>query len=196
MLTKELLGYLSIAVVVLTTIPYIAQMRCGKIKPHIFTWIIWTLTTGIAAAARTTEQAGPGAWGQWAGAVSCLGVVLLATRHGEKEITRSDKVAFAAALLAIPLWQLTQNALLAVIMVTAIDLAGYYPTFRKSWRRPHQEAIYNYLAANIIHILSLAATERYALVNVLFQIAVFIANSAMIAMVLWRRRALAVNQKP
>lgn len=191
MLTKEWLGALSVIIVVLATVPYVRQMLAGTIKPHLFTWIIWTLTTCIAAAARSSEQAGPGAWGQWAGGISCLIVALLAWRLGEKQITRSDQIAFAIALLAIPVWQLTENALAAVVIVTGIDLIGYYPTFRKSWLRPHEEAIFNYLAANAIHILSLLATERYALVNVLFQVAVFTANSLLIFMVLWRRAQLA-----
>lgn len=187
---KEWLGALSVIVVVLVTIPYVRQMLAGKIKPHLFTWVIWTLTTGIAAAARASEQAGAGAWGQWAGAGSCLIVVLLALRQGEKGITRSDQVAFGLALLAIPLWQLTQNALAAVILVTIIDLLGYYPTFRKSWVRPQEEAIFNYVAANVIHVLSLFATAQYTLVNILFQVAVFTANSLLIFMVLWRRAQL------
>lgn len=191
MLTKELLGALSVLVVVLVTVPYVRQMRAGKIKPHLFTWVIWTLTTGIAAAARSHEHAGPGAWGQWVGAASCLVVVLLAFRQSDKDITWSDKIAFGLALVAIPLWQLTDNALAAVAMVTGIDLIGYYPTFRKSWHRPHEEAIFNYVAANVIHILSLFATEQYTLVNVLFQVAVFTANTLLISMVLWRRARLA-----
>jgi hypothetical protein len=190
-LTKELLGALSVLIVVIATVPYVRQMLAGKIKPHLFTWIIWTLTTGIAAAARATELAGPGAWGQWAGAASCLAVAVLAWRLGEKQITRSDRIAFVLALLAIPLWQLTDNALAAVVMVTAIDLVGYYPTFRKSWLCPHEEAIFNYLAANLIHVLSLLATEHYTLVNVLFQAAVFTANTLLVGMVLWRRAQLA-----
>ncbi|MBP7252611.1 MAG: hypothetical protein KBA75_03895 [Alphaproteobacteria bacterium] len=188
---KEWMGALSVVVVVLVTILYVRQMLAGKIKPHLFTWVIWTLTTGIAAAARTTEHAGAGAWGQWAAAASCLIVVILALRQGEKGITRSDQIAFGLALLAMPLWQLTENALAAVVMVTGIDLLGYYPTFRKSWVRPHEEAIFNYVAANVIHILSLFATEQITLVNVLFQVAVFTANTLLIIMVLIRRAALA-----
>lgn len=96
------------------------------------------------------------------------------------------------ALAVIPIWQLTQNALLAVVAVTLIDMLGYYPTFRKAWARPYQEAIFNYGVANFIHILSLLATEHYSLTNILFQIIVFIANTALIVMVLWRRRRVSV----
>lgn len=73
---KEILGYLSIFAVALTTVPYVQHMRAGKIKPHIFTWVIWSLTTGIAAAARMTEQAGAGCLGAMGG-----GVQLCPDRH-------------------------------------------------------------------------------------------------------------------
>lgn len=193
---KTILGYLSIIIVVLVTLPYVRLVWCGAIKPHLFTWVIWALTTGIAAAARMSEAAGPGAWGQWAAAGSCVCVAALAWQRGEKDITHGDWRAFLLALAAIPLWVLTDDALLAVLVVTAIDVVGYYPTFRKSWHRPHEEAMFNYIAANVTHILSVLATEHYSVTNLLFQVTLFVVNSLLVAMVLWRRRQLATTASP
>ncbi len=193
MLDKTSLGWLSIIIVVAVTVPYARLVWRGTIKPHLFTWVIWALTTGIAAAARMSEAAGPGAWGQWAGAGSCVCVAALAWRQGEKDITRGDWRAFLLALAAIPLWLLTENALLAVLTVTTIDVVGYYPTFRKSWHRPHEEAVFNYIAANVIHVLSVLATEHYSVTNLLFQVTLFVVNSLLVATVLWRRRQLCVR---
>ncbi len=191
MVYKDALGLLSVLVVVGATVPYAWYMVQGRLKPHVFSWVIWTLTTGIAAAAQTAEHAGAGAWGQWASAGGCGLAVIMALRYGEKRIVRSDWIAFTIALCAIPVWLLTQNALLAVLIVTAIDLVGYYPTFRKSYVRPHQEAVFNYIASNSIYLLSLSAITDYSLTNILFQAAALLANTSLVVMILWRRRVLA-----
>ena len=188
--SKDLLGLLSILIIIVVTLVYIRHMRSGQLKPHILTWIIWALTTGIAAAARTTDGAGAGVWGQWASAASCVVVALLAMRHGEKNITRIDIGLFLAALAAIPAWLLTEHPLAAVIIVTAIDVIGYIPTFRKSYLRPREEAIYNFVGANIIHVLALAATASYTMTNTFFQIVLFGVNSLLITMIWWRRHQI------
>ena len=81
---KNLLGYLSILGSLIATIRYVSLVLKGKVKPHVFTWVIWALVMGIAAAARTAENAGPGAWGQWSACAACFTVALLALRNGKK----------------------------------------------------------------------------------------------------------------
>ena len=190
MFNKEVLGIAAVLIVLLTSVIYVRQMLQGSIKPHSFSWIIWGLTTGIAAAARTVDEAGAGVWGQWATSASCMLCGLLALKYGEKHITRSDIAAFLAALAAIPAWLMTDNPLTAVIIVTFIDAMGYYPTIRKTYLRPHEEATYNYVVGNLIHLLSLAATEHYTATNTLFQITFLIINNLMVGMIWWRRRKI------
>lgn len=187
MISKEFIGFITVCISVGTAAAYIRHVLAGKITPHIFTWIIWTLTVGIAAAARMSDDAGPGSWGQWVNAVSCALIAVVAIKNGEKDITRTDFLALIATLTAIPAWIMTQSPLVATVIVTVIDLVGYYPTFRKSYRRPYQEAIYNYTAGNVINILLLYANLHYSLTTMLFPAVMLCANTVMIAMLWWRR---------
>src|SRR5690606_16045788 len=108
----------------------------GTNKPHMFTWIIWTLLTAIILAAQIVGGAGPGAWSTGAVLLPCIIITVLAIQRGEKNITASDWVMFLAGLAAIPVWLATSNPLWAVIIVVAIDALAFGPTFRKSWFRP------------------------------------------------------------
>lgn len=189
-LSKEAFGFVAVALVFVATVPYLHGILIGKIKPHMLTWAVWTLTTGISALARTLDGAGAGAWGQWFSAGSIFIIFVLAIFYGEKQITRSDVASFLLALAAIPLWLLTDNVLLAAIWVTAIDVVGYYPTMRKAWVRPHQEAVFNWIVSNAIHVLSLLATETYTLANCVFSVTIFVANTALLSVILIRRRQL------
>ena len=190
-MNKALLGQWSVALVAVSTVIYWRLMLLRRIKPHMFTWLIWSLAVGIAAAGRHVEHAGAGAWGMAAISISCLSIAALALRYGERDITRGDCVALLACLAALPLWYFTANALAAIVLVTAIDLGGYYPTVRKSWLRPHEEATYNFILANIVHVLSLAANQVYTLATTLTPISILTANSLLIAMIWWRRSRVA-----
>jgi hypothetical protein len=189
-LDRILLGQVSVALVAVSTALYWRLMLRRRIKPHLFTWLIWALAVGIAAAGRHAERAGPGAWSMAAMAGSCLSVALLALRYGERDITRGDVVALLACLAALPLWYLTNSALVAIVLVTAIDLVGYYPTVRKSWKRPHEEATYNFVLSQVVHVLSLAANDVHTLATMLTPGCILVANSALIGTIWWRRAAL------
>ena len=106
-ISPQLWGAISVVLACVALIPYLwATMRGGN-KPHIFTWIIWTLLTGIAFAIQFLEGAGSGAWSGAVSTVFCVAILLAALRRGEKNITRSDWMVFAAAVAAIPIWLIT-----------------------------------------------------------------------------------------
>ena len=184
---KAVLGQLSVALVAASMIVYARLMVRRRIKPHLFTWVIWALAVGIAAAGRHVEHAGPGAWSMFAMCLGCLLIAALSLRYGERDITRGDVVALLACLAAVALWYVTNNALAAIVLVTAIDLGGYYPTVRKSWLRPDEEATYNFVLSNIAHVLSLAANEVHTLATMLTPSCILVANTSLIGMIWWRR---------
>lgn len=195
-ISKDAVGIIAAALAVGATAPYLWKTWKGELRPHLFTWTIWTVSTLIAAAGRSSAHAGAGAWGQWVAGLCCLSIALLALRYGEKNITRSDKVMFIAALSAIPAWIAMGDPLYAVIIVTIIDLTGYYPTLRKAYFAPYQEATFNLHISNIIHVLSFFATSEINLTNMLFPCALFIANNVVIGTILWRRRLMPAPSQP
>jgi len=191
-LNKELFGYLAV-VCALSITPYYSYLILkNKIKPHVFSWVIWALIGGIAGAARGAGDAGPGAWGIWAGTFGCIVISVLAFYKGEKNIKRSDMWVFVGALSAIPAWLLTHNPLWAVVIVTMIDVSGYYLTARKSWSKPYEEPVFNYIIANGIELLSLFANDVYSFTTVLQSAVLLVVNTVLITMILYRRRIMAM----
>ena len=187
---KDVIGIISVLFTTACTLPYLWKAYRGIIKPHIFTWITWGLTTGIAAAVGTFVHAGPGAWAQWVGAGGTFMVVALSLKTGARNITRSDVVVFLAALSAIPVWLVTDDPLFAAIIVTCIDTLGYFPTFRKSFAQPYDEAISTFALWSIAALLSVAAMQTYSLASAIFPLTTVICNLSLITFVLWRRRCV------
>jgi len=191
LLDKTTLGFIALFLNVVSSIPYIWLMLRGEVRPHVFSWIIWCLACTIVFAAQYSANAGPGGWTTGMGALICLFVIFLCfLQRADWSIYRSDWVAFLGALAIIPIWYVTENALVAAILGTLIDSLAYYPTFRKSYRNPHQELISMYFIANLKHIASLFAMSSYSVTTLVMPVVMLIMNSALIGMLIWRRHVL------
>lgn len=192
---KEWLGWLSVILTVLSALPYYYGIWRRRIKPHVFTWFIWCILTAIGFAAQYAEGAGPGAWATGAASLMCGSIALLALTHGERHITRSDRIAFIGALAAIPCWIVTSDPLLSVILISVIDLASYYPTARKSYYRPFEEGISTHLVGAVKFIVAFFAMEQLTLTTVLYPATITVANLLLVGMILVRRRQIGPVQE-
>jgi len=166
---KEILGLLAAVIGFASLIPYIINVLRGKIKPHMFSWIIWGTATLIVFFAQWAEGGGPGAWQTGIGGCMSLFIAGLAYfKNPELVITKSDWLSFIAALAAIPLWYLTNNPLWSVILLTMIDVTGYFPTLRKAYTLPDEESGGLFLLQTLKNWLGIAAMQHYSVVTILF----------------------------
>ena len=188
---KEMLGLLSVALMVVGFGFYFRDILRRQIKPHAFSWIVWGLLAAIAFLAQRSGEAGAGSWPMGASATVCFVIAGFAVVRGEKDIKKSDVAAFITALAALPLWYFTGDPLWAVVLVSLIEVLAFYPTFRRSFHKPHEETILIYSFDAVNFILALGALENYATANLLYPLVVVLTDSTFVAMVLWRRAGLA-----
>ena len=188
---KELLGAAAVVLTFAMFVPYIRSIRDGRTKPHVFSWVIWALGTFIVFLAQLADRGGSGAWPIGvSGVITGYIAVLAYGRRSDTSITRADWAFLAIALAAVPSWLLTSNPLLAVVLLTGMDLAGFAPTFRHAFSRPHEERIGFYSLGVARNVLAIAALEHYSLTTVLFPAAVGIACALFVVMVGYRRTQL------
>lgn len=176
---------------IVSFVPYYRDVLNRSTKPHLFTWIVWTVLTGLTALIQAAEGGGVGALVAAVESVSCLGVALLAIRSGEKNITRFDWICFALALLAIVLWLLAHQPLLAVFLVVAADGLGFAPTFRKSFYKPHEETALQFGLSAAHWMIAIVALQSLTLANWLYPAVISTFDSALVIMLFIRRRQLA-----
>lgn len=190
---KIIFGFIATAMTFVAHVPYIVAIMRGTNRPHMFTWIIWTLLTVIILAAQILGGAGPGAWSTAAVLIPCVVITALSFTRGEKNIARSDWVMFAMGLLAVLAWALTSNPLWAVVIAVVIDAFAFGPTFRKAWHKPHEENSTMYGVNIIRHLFSVAAIAVYTPVTALYPAMLIVMNGAMWGMLLARRRTKTVR---
>lgn len=188
--SHEFFGILAFAIGMCGYVVYIRSILKGQTKPHVFTHLIWGIMTGIAFCAQLYDHAGPGSWAMGMSTFACLSQAALALKYGEKNITRSDKIALCAALLAIIPWLVTDNPFWSIILVSVIDAIAFYPTFRKSWNKPWEENLTAYNIANLKFLVSLMAMKNFTVVTTLYAITVIILNGSFVVLCLIRRQSL------
>lgn len=143
------------------TIPYILDTIRGKTQPHLYTWLIWSVTQAIAAAGVYYGNGGWTAIGMTFGAGIIACVALLSIPYGTKNITAFDTVLCAGAFLCLFAWFLMEDPLLAVLLATGTDLIGYIPTLRKTWDEPASETMSMWFAYILATLLALAGLQEY-----------------------------------
>jgi hypothetical protein len=191
---KIVLAVLATVLTVVAFVPYLRSIQRGHTRPHVFSWIIWGINTGIAFLAVLAERGGAGAWPIGFSCVVTLFVAALAyIKRADVSITRADWLFFIAALAAIPVWWMADDPLWAVVLITVIELLGFGPTFRKCWHQPHSESM-TFLAILIArNVLIVAALERHLLTTLLFPVAMAAACGLLITIMLWRRPHVALE---
>lgn len=185
---KVIVGSVAAVVAVFNYLPYLIGVFKKTLKPHAFSWIIWTLMTSIIFAAQLADGAGPGAWAAGVTAVTLFIIALGSLRNKGYKITLSDKISFLGALLAIPVWIITANPLWAAIIVTVIEALGFFPTYRKAFYHPEHESILAFLLTILKYSLALIALENYSVTTMLFPIALIILSATLVVEIWWRRR--------
>jgi hypothetical protein len=188
---KTVVAVASTVVGAISSIPYIREIFRGNTKPHVYTWLVWTLTFGTAVA--SVWQGGGGdvlVFGLGVNVCLVFIIFLLSLRYGTKDITRGDTISIIAALVAIFVWWGLDNPLLGLLLATGIDLIGYWPTYRKSFSTPWSEDMLSWGGYTLAPALSLVALLEYNVLTVTYSLATLIANLLLIALLLWRRQSV------
>jgi hypothetical protein len=188
---KFFFGLLASAIGLASAYPYLADVIRRQTKPHLFTWFVWGILTGIAFFAQVTRHAGAGSWITGITAVYCFVVVGFAIPYGEKDIRPMDWLCLGGAAAGLLLWAFTSDPLLAVVLVTIIDLVAFLPTLRKAYYKPQEETALFFFLSIWKFALGLVAVRSYSLTTCLFPAAVTVFNALFVTTLLVRRRTLA-----
>ncbi|MDR0780553.1 MAG: hypothetical protein LBF16_07650 [Pseudomonadales bacterium] len=187
----------SLASILLTLgayVPYVRAIRQGTVKPHFYSWLIWSLTTSIVFLAQLAADGGVGAWPTGVSALITIYVAALALwLKSDISVTRADRLFLAVALASLPIWFFTADPLWSVVILSLVDGLGFGPTLRKLWHYPYEESLLFYALFTLRSVLSIVALEALNLTTVLFP-ALMVAASALVCVLLWWRRRTAPEQ--
>lgn len=187
---QQVLGGIAVALGLFGYVFYVRGILQGKVKPHAFTWFVWGLLTAIAFVAQLAGGGGAGAWVTGVTALCSFGFALVGLGATSRVfIAKSDRIFFSCALLAIPVWLFTGNALWSVIIITVTDAVAFAPTFRKAYFYPETENGWTYTLSGMKFAVSLFALQSFTWVTALYPASLVLANLAFVGMLIWNKQA-------
>lgn len=181
-------GALSVLLALLNRGAYLSSILGNRTKPHLFSWITWSIISTIALAAQWSEGAGAGAWARTASTLFSYAFIFFALTRGTKHYTQGDWITFCVTLTAIPLWYLTETPVWSVLLVTTIDVVGYYPTIRKSIERPFEESAKAWILSGLSSLASLFAMENINIATCLYPFVMVVTNCGFGLFLFWQRQ--------
>jgi len=192
---KFIIAIIASAITIIAYIPYFRDVFLKKTKPHLFTWLIWGITQGTAAALLLYGGGKFGSISLIIGTILVFAIFLLSFKYGTKDITKSDKIVLALTLIAIVIWWQLDNPLVAVIMISLIDGAGYIPTIRKSFKNPWTETLSFWILMAVVDLLAMIASTEYNLLTITYLSVLFVANLTVYFVCIIRRRKIKYIEK-
>lgn len=186
---KVILSVIAIVITFAAFVPYIRAIVNGAVKPHVFSWFIWGLTTFVVFLAQLEGKGGVGAWPIGvSGSVTLFIAFLAYLKHSDVAITKMDWMFFVSALLSLPLWYCTSDPLWAVVVLTVVDVLGFGPTIRKAYGFPYSESLLFFALFAARNLLVIMALENYSVTTVLFPAVIAAMCLALMGLITYRRR--------
>ncbi|XDD47421.1 hypothetical protein AB3N60_04850 [Leptospira sp. WS39.C2] len=188
---RSILSVIAIGLTFIAYIPYLKGITSGKIQPHVFSWIIWGVTTCIVFFAQLVGKGGIGAIPIAISGITTLLVALFAyQKRGEIKITKVDWFFFILALSSLPFWFYFSSPLAAVMVLSFVDILGFIPTIRKGYVLPNSEPLGFYLVFLFRNTLVIFALAEWNLTTILFPGSAGFACLIFVLLVKYRQRQI------
>ena len=191
---KPYFGVIAVGLGLLAYFIYISSTLKNKIKPHAFSWLLWTITTGVVFIAQVTKGGGAGSWSTGLTCIVCLAIGIISLFKYDKAYSLSDILFISVALLALLPWFFTKNPTASVILIASIDVLGYGPTIRKSYFYPDDEKAISFGLNSAKHLFSFMALQNYEIATWIYPLSQIFMNGLVVLLILIRRRQLATRK--
>lgn len=170
---------------------YIRDTLRGCTKPNRVSYLMWTIAPFIGTAAALAEGV------RWAvlpvfisGLLPLL--CLLASFHNPNsywKLKPFDYLCGFLSLLALLLWGITKEPIIAIAFAITSDLFAWIPTFTKSWGHPETESGIGYIGSTISGFTGFFAIHAWVFAEYGFPIYMVIANGLLL-IAIYRRRLI------
>ena len=173
---------------------YIINTLKGQTKPNRVTWLLWAVAPLIATAAALSDGV---TWAVLpvfiAGFISLL--VLAASfinKNAYWKLGRLDYICGLLSVLALVLWDITEEPNVAIALAIASDGIASFPTLIKSWKYPETETASTYFSGLISALTIFAAVKIWDFSSLAFPLYLVIMDS-MLVLAVERKKIFKIN---
>ena len=187
---KDIVGTFAVVLIFVGYFPYIRDIYLWKTKPHMYTWFIWALLTGIIFLFQYWNGGGLWSFVTLGAALICFYIFVLSFKYWTRDVTISDKIFLYISLFIGIVWFFTSDPLITVILLCCADVFGFVPTIRKSWSDPYGETLSSYSINTIRFVFAIYALSEYNLITLSYPVVWMLANGLFALFLVWRRQVV------
>ncbi len=81
---KEIIAIVAAVIAVAGNVPYLWDILCKRVQPHPYTWLVWTIVSGVTFFGGLAKGAGIGALPTGAAEIFTLIIFLFSLQYGFK----------------------------------------------------------------------------------------------------------------
>lgn len=185
---KEILAIVAALLAVAGNVPYVLDVLKGGVRPHPYTWFVWSIVSATVFFGMFVKGAGIAALPVAASEIFTFVIFLLSAKYGFRDIAWVDHVYLAVALSGFIPWIITKDPTVSVVIAVAIDVLAFMPTLRKTWLEPSTETPILYGSNVLRHILILFSLQAYNIATMLHSIAMICTNGAMVTILFIKKK--------
>lgn len=157
-------------------LPYLRDILAGKTRPERASWLIWSVLGSIAFTSQLAKGATVSLWLNAGDTLGVLLVFILSINTGVGGLAKKDVVSLFLATIGIALWLLTNEPLLALVIVILVDLTGAWLTVIKAYEEPETETLSTWVLCSIGGFLGAASVGELNFVLLLYPLYIGIIN--------------------
>lgn len=191
---KEVLAIVAAILAFAGHYSYLKDVIKGRIKPHPYTWFVWSIVSLVTFFGQVQKGAGIGALPTAVAEVFTVFIFIFSlTRFSKEQISHfhaSDHLFLVLAVIGLVPWFLTSDPTISVITVVIIDVIAFIPTIRKTWVHPKTEKtpLYGWNIGR--HIFTLFSLQSYNVATTLHSISMLFTNTIMFLVIRLRNRRI------
>lgn len=161
---------------------YIKQTLKGETKPNRVTWLMWSIAPLIGTAAGISDGVGLAILPVFMSGFAPLLVFIVSFKNKKAywKLEKFDYVCGTLSALALILWGITKEPMIAIIFSISADLFAAFPTFKKSWKQPETESVEAYSTGIFNALTSFFALKTFAFSELAFPIYLVLLNSSLV----------------
>lgn len=190
-------GVLAGLVQIVSVIPYVRDMLRGTTRPNAVSYALWGALTFIVVAAQFSAGA---SWSVLIPIAVALNATLIFTLsvsgYGYTKYGWLDWTCLGAGILAIVLWQVTGDPVVALVLAIAANFAAAVPTIVKTYREPNSEHAFAWLLVVVASVLGLMSSRIFNVANLIFPTYLLLESMTIWSLAFFRRRAISGQSIP
>lgn len=179
---------ISSVLIIASILPYLVDIAKKKTKPRVVSWFNWGVLGAVAGAAALSDGQIPAAVLSFASVVEVMLVVVLGLYYGDRRFEWIDLFCQFGVIAGLVLWFTLDSPLLAIIVITLVDLVAAIPTYKHIWQKPTEETLAAFVICGVASLLTLLTITSLALTGLIYPVYILLANAAMAGMIILRRR--------